>query len=171
MPANKTIGFYDATCVTQGCALGSLQPILGAGSVNGNIANQFNSQLAGATNLGANPGFANYGFYMTSCDLSAGLSPTCITTFSNSALNQGTTPSELTHQHMALFQNAQNARLFYIGFEDGRAGDSIEAAGDYNDVVFGFSTSAAAAAAPEPATYSIMGLGLAGLGLIRRFRK
>jgi hypothetical protein len=74
--------------------------------------------------------------------------------------------------HFALFTLASGDEV--IGFEDspwlpGTANGS-EGIGDFNDIIIALSP---AISAPEPGTLAIMGLGLAGLGVLsrRRFAK
>ena len=157
--ASKTVGFYDTSCVDP--TLSACRQVL----YNGNIADVSNLTAGGQVNNNVSTAFANYGLFMTTCLGSTAGS--CYTAYSNSALNGS---GETAHQHFALFQNAQNSRLYYIGIEDGLANNATEVFGDFNDVVLQISTSAVAST-PEPATLSIVGLGLLGLGLVRRVRK
>jgi hypothetical protein len=72
--------------------------------------------------------------------------------------------NESTRQHFAVFQNPQSPTTYYIAFEDSRGWNNTEAYGDYNDVIFKLQTTHM----PEPATWTAMGLGLLGIGLLRR---
>ena len=114
--------------------------------------------------------FAKYGFYATSCGYNSNGSIYCDTYFSNDSLDQTT---ESAHQHFALFQSAQNPYSYFIGYEDIRGvSNATEHSGDYNDVIFSFLTTnnpdIIVNPTPEPATWTAMGLGLLGLGILRR---
>jgi hypothetical protein len=122
-----------------------------------------------------------YGFYATVCQPGFGLGD-CYTFYSDTGLNPAVTNSFQSfvvegpgnvHQHFALFTINGNAEAYYLAFEnsitstgyDGIAGP--EKYGDFNDVIFQIGV-----ATPEPATLSMMGFGLLGLGLMgRRLQK
>jgi hypothetical protein len=97
--------------------------------------------------------------------------------YSNSALNWG----DPNHQHFSLMENPQTPNTYYIGFEENLGLNATEGYGDYNDVIFKLQTTqnqtfnlaqdvAPLTVTPEPSTWSIMGLGLAGLVVVRRFK-
>jgi PEP-CTERM motif len=161
------IGIYNVQNPTQKLVLfshGSLYNPAAGGIYNNNV-----SPL---TPFSVNT-WANYGIYANTCGLDwKGVF--CDTYYSNTALDQS---SEVARQHFALFQNAQNPQSYFIGFEEGRGYNPNEGWGDYNDVVFRIQTTTSpiitvtdVVPTPEPATFSIIGLGLVGLGLLSRRR-
>ncbi len=123
-----------------------------------------------------------YGFYATVCYHStAGVCDNSVT-YTTGAGNYSTNiPSGsgylggLGWNHFAFFELADGE--WALGFSDSPwalgTPNSVDALGDYNDAIFGITGNAPFSAAPEPGTVAIMGLGLAGLGMIgrRRFAK
>jgi len=124
----------------------------------------FANSVGGTTNttVSAN-NFASWGIGATTCTNSiAGTG--CNTFFSNSGLNTG---GETAHAHFALFAANAGASTYYAGFEDVLGTSGTEGVGDFNDVIFRITTNAAAAV-PEPTTVAFVGLGLVGIGMLRR---
>jgi hypothetical protein len=91
-----------------------------------------------------------------------------------SQLNANQTPYDSNHEHFALFQAGTNVNQYYAGLEDlaftigdpDAAANGVEGYGDYNDLIFGITTSVATPSAPEPSTFLIFGLGL-GIGALK----
>jgi hypothetical protein len=125
-----------------------------------------------------------YGFYATVCYAFTGTTCTASVTYTTGNGNfvtpgfTGTNDAGwlggLGWNHFALFNLASGEEV--LGFEDSPwalgTPNAIEGEGDFNDVVIGL-VGNSVQAAPEPGTIAIMGLGLAGLGLLgrRRFAK
>jgi len=121
-----------------------------------------------------------YGFYATVCYQSTNVGNvsacTYSVTYTSGAGNFTTQTTNTTYDgglgwnHFALFELASGEEV--IGFEDGPwapgNSNSLESIGDFNDIIIGLNPPGSAA--PEPGTVAIMGLGLAGLGLIGRRR-
>jgi hypothetical protein len=162
-----SIGLYNVADPSQKIVLydhGTLyNPASGSGGV---YNNNFSAMPVNGTLT-----FANYGFYATTCGYNTNHTIYCDTHYSNDALD---ITSESSHQHFALFQNAQDPYSYFVGWEDIRGvSNSTEGTGDYNDVIFSFKTTQnpnIIVVTPEPATFSILGLGLLGMGLLRRKR-
>ncbi len=164
-------GIYDVGTLAQ-------TQIYASGTIPANVGGA-GTQVSTAGISGA----GIYGFYATVCQF-PGTALNCYTFFSDTARNPDVTnngsslvvegPSIATpHQHFALFTLTGNATTFYLAFDnswslsgfDGIGG--AEKQGDYNSVIFQITT-----AVPEPATLSMMGFGLLGLGLMgRRLRR
>lgn len=183
-----SFGLYDAsntanTLLLQGAGT-NLNTSLGTTYTSGTL-------FAGATNLGTydlsgGSPYANWGLFATMCTENAASVSQCstdgdlVTYFMGalSALNAGQTPFDTAHEHFALFQAGTNANQYYAGVESfaftaqNPTSSPTEGYGDFNDLIFGVTTSIQNVATPEPGTIGIMGLGLAGLGILgRRFRK
>jgi len=148
------------------------------GSVNNNTTGTSPQSLAtGATLDGAG---AVYGFYATVCYLYSGSTCTGSVTYTTGAGNYTNNIAAgnqylgaLDWNHFAFFNLTNGEEV--LAFEDtpfalGSTFDT-EGEGDFNDVVIGLiGNPAVGSSAPEPGTIAIMGLGLAGLGLIGRRR-
>jgi hypothetical protein len=133
--------------------------------------------LATGDTLFSNPGTI-YGFYATVCYAFNGTSCTQSVTYTTGAGNYSNNMSAgnamlagLAWNHFALFELASGEEV--LGFDDNPWGASssnfTEGIGDFNDVVIGL-VGNAGVSTPEPGTIAIMGLGLAGLGLLGRRR-
>jgi hypothetical protein len=148
------------------------------GTVNNNFTGTSPQSLATAATLdGAG---AVYGLYATVCYVYSGTTCTGSVTYTTGAGNFSTNIAAgsqflgaLDWNHFAFFQLTNGEEV--LGFEDspfalGSTFDT-EGEGDFNDVVIGLvGNPAVGSSAPEPGTIAIMGLGLAGLGLIGRRR-
>jgi len=129
-----------------------------------NSVTNTNSALAA---MAFNPS-GNYGFYAIVCYPGT---TQCETYFSGQA-NTGPTFGNQTPgvpvtgdtwNHFALFQTANGNWVIGFTEQNGYYGENY---GDFQDVVLEITS----AATPEPGTIAIMGLGLAGLGLLGRKR-
>jgi hypothetical protein len=125
-----------------------------------------------------------YGFYANVCyHVTAGACDESVTyttgagNFSNNIASGNGLLGAIGWNHFALFELADGEEV--LGFEDSPwalgSANAVEGTGDYNDVVIGLAGDSPllSSSAPEPGTIAIMGLGLAGLGMIgrRRFGK
>jgi len=171
--ANGTRLFvYDTTNIANTQTLwsaGQLWNSAGGGLFNNGSAaiGSFANSVGGTTSSTVSAStFASWGLGATTCtDSVAGTG--CNTFYSNAGLNTGGGESGISpHNHFAVFLLNSVATTYYVGFEDHFGLDGIEGVGDYNDAIFRISTSAAGT--PEPGTILIVGLGLLGVGYVRR---
>jgi hypothetical protein len=150
------IGFYNVLDPSQKLVLFDHGTLYNPAGSNGIYNNNLSPQSPFSVNT-----FANYGVYATTCGFNSNGSIYCDTFYSNTALDPN---DEYLHQHFALFQNAQNPETFFIGFEDSRGWNTTEGYGDFNDAIFEIQTDSPKiplVPTPEPATFSILGIGRA----------
>ena len=161
------IGFYNVADPSQKVILfdhGTLyNPAAGSGGV-------YNNNLSPESPFSVST-FADYGIFANTCRYTSNGSIACSTFYSDTALN----PDEgLMHQHFAIFENPQDPQTYFVAFKDIFGLNSTEGYGDFNDAIFEIQTTTSpihtVLTTPEPATFSIIGLGLLGLGLLRRRR-
>lgn len=166
MNNNAEFGLYDAS--SQANALSNHEIVQPGGVTN------LNNDI-GATYVFTN-NYAAYGIYALTCDVNAapGACPgaNVVTYYSNVAMNgvNGDTPAaDANHMHWALFQSGTNPNVYYLALEDFAiqtgTRNPIEGYGDYNDIILELNTSVGQT--PEPATFSIVALSLAGLAWLR----
>jgi hypothetical protein len=151
-----SFGYYDASATTLAAAVAIEVTLFASGTIPGAVG----------TSIKVSP-YANYGFFETVCTAAvlSGSTYTCTATqtyFSNSNLNPA---GETAHQHFALFNLVNHPEVYFIGVEESPANDPIEGLGDYNDVIIAIGDfRPSAPPAPEPATFSMIGVGLLVLG-------
>jgi hypothetical protein len=139
----------------------------------------FGTQFAGSTNLGVydlsnGSPFASWGIYVTTCTEVVSTQAACQADGDLVTYFMGT-----NSQQFALFQSGTNVNQYYAGFEDTPFTSSHS--GDYNDLIFGINTSIAESGpggngggggsgttVPEPGTFPMIGLGFAGISMLRR---
>jgi hypothetical protein len=148
------------------------------------ISSAVNNNTSGIAGTAVtDPNYSNttvYGYYATVCyQYVSGSCTSSITyttgagNFSNNISGSSALLGALDWNHFAYFELANGEMVF--GFEDSpwalTNSNAVEGIGDFNDVVFAVTGNPLiTSAAPEPGTIAIMGLGLAGLGLIGRRR-
>ena len=186
---NVEIGLYDQANPYMNHLILAQADTAFTGNLNNRIGQVYTSGLLfeGTSNLGTydlsnGSPFATWGIYVRTC--SEGSTVTfaqCradhdVNTYYMGASSQldsanGFQTYDPSHEHFALFQSGSNLNQYYAGIEDYayntafQTANPIEASGDYKDIILGINTSAPI---PEPATLSIVGLSLAGLGFLRR---
>ena len=167
---NAEFGIYQADSGGQALANHVIIQQGGVTNLNSLIGTTYNVSTPGA--------WTTWGVYARTCDANAttGACPSgnIITLFSNQAMNtfSNAGTQDAPHMHWALFQSGTNAAVYYMALEDGvftgtQTRNPTEGYGDYNDIIIKIDTSGVSSV-PEPATLSIVGLGLVGLGILGR---
>jgi len=169
-PGGTVFGTYTETATNSG--IFNLTPITDPVDTTTGATTIANNDVIGG---GAG---AFYGFYATVCYQVTGNACTESVTYTTGAGNWSTNMASgnmfmgaLGWNHFALFELASGEEV--LGFTDTpfSLASNTEGLGDFNDLVVGLvGNPALGSSAPEPGTIAIMGLGLAGLGLIGRRR-
>jgi hypothetical protein len=138
----------------------------------------FGTQFAGSANLGVydlsnGSPFSSWGIYVTTCTEAASSQAAC-----QSDGDLVTYYLGANGQQFALFQSGTNVSQYYAGIEETPFATSES--GDYNDLILGINTSipesgpggpgggGSGTNVPEPGTFPMIGLGFAGIGMLRR---
>jgi hypothetical protein len=161
--AGTQIGLYNVANPAQNVTLFASGTLYNQNDPNGILNNNVTPQTPVTAGT-----WANYGIYASTCWFTPIGDPSCNTFYSGANLQQ-----------FSLFENPQSPNTFYVGFEDGVYGSK-----DYNDVIFQLQTTQnqtqiftgsddgpPAPVVPEPSTWSILGLGLAGLVVFKRLKR
>jgi hypothetical protein len=189
---NVEIGIYDQANPYAKHLILAQSDTANSTNLNNEIGPVYTSGLlfAGSTNMGTyslsnGSPYATWGIYVRTCSEGSVVTfAQCradhdVNTYYMGATSQldsanGYQTYDPAHEHFALFQAGSNVNQYYAGIEDYafntafKTANPIEGAGDYKDIILSITTGIGIDPVPEPATVSIMGLGLAGLGLIGR---
>jgi PEP-CTERM motif len=154
-------------------------------NLNNSIGSSYmaGTEFAGTTNLGAynlsnGSPYSSWGLYVTTCAAAATSVAACtssgnlVTYYMGlpSALNAGQS-LDSNHEHFALFQSGTNVNQYYVAVEDSVLTGASTNDGDYNDLIFGVTSSIPEAPVPLPSSVGLLGIGLAGLAFARRRRR
>jgi len=164
--SGTSIGLYDVADPNQKETLFAAGTLYNPANPNGVYNNNVTPQSP--VSVGS---WANYGVYVYTCGLNNPGNAYCNMFYSNAALN-----TSGTNQHFALFENPASPNTFYIGVED-----SVNGSSDYSDAIFELQTGpnqtfnttddiTATTVTPEPATWSILGIGVAALVVFKRVK-
>jgi hypothetical protein len=159
----------------------------GATNLNNNIGAVYTSgtgvgSLSGTISLANGSPYADWGLYVTTCTEGSVSFAQCtndgdvVTYFMGATSLESATilPFDGSHQHFALFQSGTDVNQYYAGLEDfaftrTSPTNLTEGYGDYNDLIFGITTSIpSTSGVPEPATLPMVGLCLVGIGVVSR---
>ena len=157
---NAVFAFADAGDESQllslsvgGVIFNNRTDAVGTTKLVGNAVGQIQFQLDNLSGL--------YSFVNDVADTGSGGDGFFHAQYGTTAASFGVTFSTATNNAIAAL--ASQGPVTLVGFEDRRGGDY-----DYNDLIFAFSS--VQVAITEPASLALLGLGLFGLGMLRRSR-